>query len=82
MKAIIYGTPGCTYCTQAKKLAESNGIEVEYKTIGQDIQKEQLEEIIGLTIKTAPQIFINSDGFTEYVGGFAEFKTKLKGNNV
>lgn len=79
MKVIIYGTPSCTFCKQAISLAEQLGGTSEYKTVGQDIQKEQLEEMIGHTIRSVPQIFINVDGFTEYVGGFKEFKAKMTG---
>lgn len=78
MKVIIYGKGGCPNCVNAKNLCEQKGISVDYKTVGQDITKEQLEEKIGFPIRTVPQIFIYSDGFAEYVGGFAELKSRLQ----
>lgn len=80
MKATIYGRPGCTFCVQAKALAANHGIEVDYKLVGEDILKEKLEEMIGHEIRSVPQIFISSDGFSEYVGGYQEFKKRLEGN--
>lgn len=80
MKATIYGRPGCTFCIQAKALAANHGIEVDYKIVGEDILKEQLEEMIGHSIKSVPQIFINADGFNEYVGGYTELKARLDGS--
>lgn len=79
MKATIYGRPGCTFCVQAKALAANHGIEVDYKLVGEDILKEKLEEMIGHEIRSVPQIFIDSDGFSEYVGGYQEFKKRLEG---
>lgn len=78
MKVIIYGRPNCTFCVQAKQLAESNGMTVDYKTVGEDILKEDLERLVGKPIRSVPQIFVTSDGFSEYVGGFTEFKNRLE----
>lgn len=79
MKVTIYGRPNCTFCVQAKQLAETNGMSVEYKTVGEDILKEDLEKMIGHSIRSVPQIFVTADGFSEYVGGYQEFKSRLEG---
>jgi hypothetical protein len=34
--------------------------------------------MVGSPVKTVPQIFMSNDGFTEYVGGFEQLKTKIK----
>lgn len=77
MKATIYGKDGCPNCVKAVNLCKSKGIEVDYKVVGFDITKEQLEESIGRPIRTVPQIFLTSDGFSEYVGGYKELVAKL-----
>jgi len=77
MKATIYGKDGCTNCVKAVNLCKLKGIEVDYKVVGSDITKEQLEESIGRSIRTVPQIFLTSDGFSEYVGGYQELVAKL-----
>ena len=77
MKVTIYGKPGCSYCEQAKTLCENKGIQYEYLTVGTDIQLEQLFERCGGPVRSVPQIFINSDGFSEYVGGYNQLKAKI-----
>lgn len=77
MKAIIYGRPGCGFCNRAKELCQKKGIPFEYFIVGEDIQKEKLEEMVGNSIRSVPQIFLVSDGMTEYVGGFGELEARI-----
>ncbi len=77
MKVLIYGTPSCTFCKQALQLCKQKGIDTDYKTVGVDIQKEQLQEMVGHPISSVPQIFITAEGFTSYVGGFTDLKKKF-----
>lgn len=78
MKVVIYGRPGCSFCTQAVELSESKGLNVDYQVVGVDIQKEELIEKVGRDVRTIPQIFINEGGgFFEYVGGFTELQERL-----
>lgn len=77
MKVIIYGKNGCTNCVKAKQYCQTRNIDFEYKEVGSDITKEQLEETIGHEIKSVPQIFVYSDGFSEYVGGYANMVSRL-----
>lgn len=77
MKALIYGRPGCSFCDKAKILCRLKGIDFDYKVVGTDIEKDKLEEMIGHTVNSIPQIFITTEGFSEYVGGFNELKAKL-----
>jgi glutaredoxin 3 len=73
-KAIVWSKDQCPYCTQAKALLESKGIEYEERNIMHGTYtKVQLLEAVP-TARTLPQIFL--DG--EYVGGFTELKEKLK----
>lgn len=75
---IIYGTPNCSFCAKAKKLCEDKGLPYTYKTVNVEVTVEQLTEMVGSPVKTVPQIFMSSEGFTEYVGGFNELQTKIK----
>lgn len=79
MKALIYGRPGCTFCEKAKVLCKMKGIEFDYKVVGDDIQKEKLEEMVGAPISSVPQIFVIAEGFTEYVGGYTQLDARLNG---
>lgn len=81
MKALIYGRPGCTFCEKAKVLCKMKGIDFTYQVVGEDIQKEQLEEMVGNPISSVPQIFVNSDGFSEYVGGYTQLEARLNGKS-
>lgn len=78
MKVRIYGTPQCNFCSKAKQFCESHNIKYEYITLDSKQKVEQLQEMVGKPVKTVPQIFINDDGFDEYVGGYEELRNKIK----
>lgn len=78
MKVIIYGTPQCSFCTKAKELCETHNTQYEYNTVGYDITLEALQEKVGRPIRTVPQIFVMSEGFAEYVGGYVELSNRIK----
>lgn len=79
MKALIYGRPGCHYCEKAKTLCKIKGIPFDYKVVGDDIQKEQLEEKVGTPISSVPQIFLTAEGLSEYIGGYTSLEARLNG---
>lgn len=62
--AQIFGTEGCSFCLRAKRLAEREGIEYEYR----DVDKEELQETFP-TANTFPQIIWHD----RWVGGYTEF---------
>lgn len=78
MKVLIYGKPGCTFCIKAKNLCESSNVQYDYQTVGADITLEALQEKVGRPIRTVPQIFVMSEGFAEYVGGYIELSNRIK----
>lgn len=67
MRAIVWSTPTCSYCKNAKAELTKRGIDFEERVIGIDWTKEQLHEMVP-NARTVPQIFI--DGI--YVGGYTE----------
>lgn len=69
MKAIIWSSPNCSYCTKAKAELTKRGIEYEERIIGSGWTKEQLLVVVP-NARTVPQIFLDGN----YVGGYNEIK--------
>lgn len=74
MKVTIYGKANCPDCVKAKSLCEYNAIPFETKMVGVDVSIEQLNEMVGIPVRSVPQIFCTSDGFTEYVGNVKDLE--------
>ena len=72
MKAIVWSKNRCPYCTQAKALLESRGIEFEERNIEDGWDKEDLLAAVP-TARTLPQVFLDE----ELVGGFNELRKRL-----
>lgn len=73
MKAIVWSKDNCSYCTSAKQLLASKGIEYEERNVSQGPwTREQLLEAVP-NARTVPQIFIDE----KYVGGFQEVRNFL-----
>jgi glutaredoxin 3 len=72
MKAIVWSKNQCPYCTQAKALLESRGIEFEERNIEDGWDKEDLLAAVP-TARTLPQVFLDE----ELVGGFNELRKRL-----
>lgn len=68
-KVKVYTTPICPYCSNAKQLLKSKG--VDYEEIGMhDLSREERMQLMQMTnnFRTVPQIFIGDT----FVGGFDE----------
>lgn len=74
MKAVVWSKDNCPYCSQAKDLLESKGIEFEERKIGSGWTTDDLFKEVP-TARSVPQIFLNE----EYVGGFKDLVIKLQG---
>ena len=72
MKAIVWSKNQCPYCTQAKALLESRGIEYEERNIENGWDRDDLLAAVP-GARTLPQIFLDE----EHVGGFTELRKKL-----
>lgn len=55
-------------CNSLKQIYNANGVDYQEKTIGVDIQKEQLEAMSGVELRAAPVVFKDDT----YVGGLGE----------
>jgi len=68
MNVEIWGKENCGYCTAAKSLAESKGINYVYKKMGTDFTRDEVFEQFP-NARTFPQIKVND----EPIGGYNEF---------
>lgn len=68
MKMLIYSKDNCTYCTQAKNLADREGIEYIETKLGQDMAVEDFKALFP-DQKTVPLIIIDE----VKIGGYNEF---------
>ena len=66
MKVILYSKQKCTYCSKAKTMLNSLGIEFTEKKFEDFKSVDDMLEDIGKKVKTMPQIKI--DG--ELIGGY------------
>lgn len=81
MKYTIYSKPNCPYCSQAKDLLTSKGLEYEELIIdvGQVKEPGKLYTTVEAlkkrlpSAKTVPQIFLGD----EHIGGFDALKKRL-----
>jgi glutaredoxin 3 len=73
MKAVIWSTKNCSYCSMAKSLLKQKGIEFEEKIIGVDYTKDQFLENVP-NARTVPQIFIDKTYIGSYNDLIAYFK--------
>ena len=70
----IYGTPTCTWCVKAKKLADSHGLKYTYKEItssNTSVLAELRSRFSGVT--TVPQIFWDH----VHIGGYDDFESEI-----
>ncbi|MBK8973716.1 MAG: GrxA family glutaredoxin [Hahellaceae bacterium] len=80
MHTTIYGRPACPYCVRAKQIAEvlkkkRDDFDYTYIDMVQaGISPQQLEEKIGQTVRTVPQILIDDT----YIGGCMEFEAHAR----
>ncbi|AUS02882.1 hypothetical protein NVP2275O_301 [Vibrio phage 2.275.O._10N.286.54.E11] len=76
MFVVIFGQPGCPFCTKAVDLAEKYKTErddfnyryVDIKAEG--ISKADLSKTVGEEVTTVPQIFIDQTP----IGGYTQFE--------
>lgn len=70
---VIYGSANCSWCVKAKQLAESRGLEHEYKDLLDPVVAEELSGVLP-SFKTIPQIFWGE----RHIGGYAEFANEVE----
>jgi glutaredoxin 1 len=76
MKTVIFGRPGCGYCTRAVHIADilsqqRDDFSFEYIDMyEQGISKADIEKLTGSPVHTVPQVFIDD----QHIGGCTEFE--------
>lgn len=84
MFVVIFGRPGCPYCTRAVELSEKlaekrEDFKFKYVDIhAEGISKEDLEKTVGKPVETVPQIFVDQ----VHVGGFTEYNQYVADNKL
>ena len=88
MKIVIYSKNNCQYCTKAKHLVKSLGLEYEEKSFEKDFSGDvdKLIEHVGKKVRTMPQIKIDDvlvGGYNQLVEYFVEKgKVNFKGEII
>lgn len=88
MKIVIYSKTNCQYCTKAKNLVKSLGLQYEELSFEKDFNNDvdKLIEHVGKKVRTMPQIKINDQlvgGYNQLVEYFVEQgKVNFKGEII
>ena len=88
MKIVIYSKNNCQYCTKAKHLVKSLGLEYEEISFEKDFDSdvEKLVEHVGKKVRTMPQIKIDNvlvGGYNQLIEYFVEQgKVNFKGEII
>ena len=76
MEVTIYGKTNCSNCLNVTRYLETKEIKHEYKLVGRDLSKEDLEDIVHHSVRTVPVILVDGEEQT-----FDELR-KLTNKNV
>ena len=86
MKIVIYSKQNCVYCSKAKHLVKSLGLEYEEKMMESLYSPQAMLEDIGKQVRTMPQIKIDDKligGYNQLVEYFADKgKVNFKGEII
>ena len=77
MKIVIYSKNNCQFCTKAKHLVKTLGLEYVEKSLEKDFDSNPIKliEDIGKTVRTMPQIKIDDKlvgGYNQLIEYFAD----------
>ena len=88
MKIVIYSKNNCQFCTKAKHMVKTLGLEYTEKSLEKDFDSDpsKMIEDIGKPVRTMPQIKIDGDlvgGYNQLVEHFADKgKVNFKGEII
>lgn len=72
IKYVVYGRPGCAFCTKALDLLDKHEIEYEYRDVNEPDHMYALKQLLP-NVKTIPQVFT----IASHIGGFDELQKEL-----
>ena len=78
MKIKIYSKNNCVYCTKAKHLVKSLGLEYEEKKLEEFESVDKMFEDIGKVVRAMPQIKIDDN----LIGGYNQLVEYLADKNL
>ena len=73
MEVKIFGTSKCPNCVRVKQFLETHEIDYNYKMIGVDVTKGEVDLLVGEVVRSAPVILINGK-----LNTFPELKTMVQ----
>ena len=88
MTILIYSKNNCQFCTKAKHLIKTLGLEYEEKSLEKDFDSDpsKMMEDIGKPVRTMPQIKIDGEligGYNQLIEHFADKgKVNFKGEKI
>tara|TARA_B100000902_G_scaffold39294_1_gene46754 strand:+ start:829 stop:1056 length:228 start_codon:yes stop_codon:yes gene_type:complete len=73
MKATVWSKPACPYCTKAKSLLKTKGVEYEEKNIAEG---HNIQDMLALVpnARTMPQVWVDD----QHIGGYHELEKFLE----
>ena len=77
MDITVFGTPICPNCKNVTSFLDSAGIGYKYKTIGEDVDKSDVDAIVGRPVRSVPVIVHNGSEVS-----FNELRTKVSANEM
>lgn len=69
---IVYGKPGCTFCTRALALLKASNLESTYIDVSQD--QDAYKKLVDSGFRTVPQIYLGD----AHIGGFDKLQEHIK----
>lgn len=64
MDITVFGTPVCPNCKNVTSFLDSAGVGYRYKTIGRDVDKADVDALVGRPVRSVPVIVSNGSEVT------------------
>lgn len=90
MRFTIYGKDNCSFCKRAVNLCKRKGLEYTYIKLVElnegkqdtEITKEVLESILGVPVKTVPQVVLHGNEGDSHIGGYDDLTDFIAARNM
>jgi glutaredoxin len=64
MDITVFGTPVCPNCKNVTSFLDEAGVGYKYKTIGEDVNKSDVDALVGRPVRSVPVIVSNGSEVT------------------
>ena len=61
MEISVFGTPTCTRCKDVLNFLQEKDINYDYKVIGQDVDHDYVNNIVGRMVRAVPVIVVDGE---------------------